>query len=348
MGNNKTDIRKKRAFSDHGMIPVTDDFIDDPALKEHEIYVEKWTDNTEIPTHRHHWVEFALVVKGTCLHNYRDVSVPLIPGDLYLIRPGDLHSYTVQRSVTIYNCKFYPDCFDTGMCRVIDDAYKSFSDSSFTSDNVKKRELMDAIVIKRQTKAGDIERSNSQDTDDSVNRQMNQDRQGILHLDSDHMLEAERLLDAMLCERDQESIRDIYSETVSTCNLYLLLVMFIRLQHLKLERLERYNSIRTYSVYQVLKDMEEHLEYQPDFRKYADMCHFSYGYFRTIFKDITGFSPNDYLNHIRIIKSLEYIQNDQLSIADAASRTGIYDANYFSRLFKKITGYPPSYFKNRS
>lgn len=57
-------------------------------------------------------------------------------------------------------------------------------------------------------------------------------------------------------------------------------------------------------------------------------------------------SPTDYLNHVRISRALELLQVTSLSIAEIASRVGIYDANYFSRLFKKVTGYPPRYFKS--
>ena len=56
-------------------------------------------------------------------------------------------------------------------------------------------------------------------------------------------------------------------------------------------------------------------------------------------------TPVEYLNRIRIIKSLEYLERNQCNIADAAASVGIYDANYYTRLFKKILGYSPKYFK---
>lgn len=54
----------------------------------------------------------------------------------------------------------------------------------------------------------------------------------------------------------------------------------------------------------------------------------------------------EYLNRMRIVKSLEYLNVEGISIADAAAKVGIYDANYFSRMFKKVMGYSPRYFKN--
>ena len=53
----------------------------------------------------------------------------------------------------------------------------------------------------------------------------------------------------------------------------------------------------------------------------------------------------EYMNRMRIVKSLEYLEMEQLSVAEAAEKVGIYDANYFSRMFKKVMGYSPRYFK---
>ena len=80
----------------------------------------------------------------------------------------------------------------------------------------------------------------------------------------------------------------------------------------------------------------------------AFRLHLSSSYFRVLFKDVTGLPPVEYLNRLRIVKSLQYLQADDLSIANAAARVGIYDPNYYSRLFKKVMGVPPRYFKNIS
>lgn len=83
-----------------------------------------------------------------------------------------------------------------------------------------------------------------------------------------------------------------------------------------------------------------------DFSKLANDFGLSPGHFRELFKKATGLTPKDYLNRLRIAKSLEFIRREGLSISEAAGRVGIYDANYFSRLFKKIIGHSPKYFKN--
>ena len=80
-------------------------------------------------------------------------------------------------------------------------------------------------------------------------------------------------------------------------------------------------------------------------KEIADASSLSESYFRTVFKEATGLSPLDYLNWLRVVKALEYLQSGKMLVSDAAARVGILDANYFSRLFKKLMGQPPNFFK---
>ena len=95
---------------------------------------------------------------------------------------------------------------------------------------------------------------------------------------------------------------------------------------------------------EVLLYIDAHLTEQLDFEELAAKYAFSLNYFRKLFRDVTGFSPVNYLNRLRIVRSCEYIQHENLSVGEAAERVGIYDANYFSRLFKKIMGMSPTQF----
>lgn len=67
------------------------------------------------------------------------------------------------------------------------------------------------------------------------------------------------------------------------------------------------------------------------------------GYFRKIFKEYTGQSPVEYMQHLRVnyAKSQMNQFGNSRSIKDVAHSSGFNDALYFSRVFKKITGYSP-------
>lgn len=91
--------------------------------------------------------------------------------------------------------------------------------------------------------------------------------------------------------------------------------------------------------------MEEHLEEKIDFEEISRNLFLSLSYFRATFKSATGFRPTEYLNRMRILKSLEYLEDESCSVADAAALVGIYDSNYYSRVFKKVLGYSPKNFR---
>lgn len=62
-------------------------------------------------------------------------------------------------------------------------------------------------------------------------------------------------------------------------------------------------------------------------------------------KDLTGATPNEYLNQARFQKALERIQQQNYNtIAEVAHAVGFKDVVYFSRQFKKRFGKLPSEF----
>ncbi len=64
-------------------------------------------------------------------------------------------------------------------------------------------------------------------------------------------------------------------------------------------------------------------------------------YLRSIFRDIYGKSPNDYLLTVRMEKAKQLL-NQKIAVKDVAEATGYSDALYFSKVFKKHFGYNPS------
>lgn len=72
---------------------------------------------------------------------------------------------------------------------------------------------------------------------------------------------------------------------------------------------------------------------------------FTKEYFSTIFKEVTGFGFNEYLNQMRIAKSVTLLTTTPLSIMEISNQCGFNDSNYFSAVFKKVTGIPPQKFR---
>ena len=178
---------------------------------------------------------------------------------------------------------------------------------------------------------------------DSSVRQANLNAQGIIHLNSEELMYVDALLQDMAREQKEQ---DINLEYAKSAYLQLILVKLSRVQSERNEKIRHHSNQKRDMIYDALMYIEEHLDEKIDFSSLAEKSFMSPSYFRSIFKDVTGLTPVEYLNRMRIVKSLEYLELDKSTIADAAAKVGIFDSNYFSRMFKKVMGYSPKYFKS--
>lgn len=79
----------------------------------------------------------------------------------------------------------------------------------------------------------------------------------------------------------------------------------------------------------------------------ANRAHMSEGYFCRMFKQSTGRTPMDYINHFRIEQSIILLNQGICNITEAGMTVGFDDINYFSRVFKKYMKQSPEhYLKN--
>lgn len=70
----------------------------------------------------------------------------------------------------------------------------------------------------------------------------------------------------------------------------------------------------------------------------AKMCFISPATFRRKFKLITGMSPVEYKNMLKIKKASELLKTGEFSVSEAAKEVCIEDIYYFSKMFKKYMG----------
>ncbi len=77
----------------------------------------------------------------------------------------------------------------------------------------------------------------------------------------------------------------------------------------------------------------------------AQKYSFTKEYFSSLFKDVTGFGFNEYLNQMRMAQATHLLISTTMSVTEIASMCGFNDSNYFSKVFRKITGYSPIGFR---
>ena len=92
---------------------------------------------------------------------------------------------------------------------------------------------------------------------------------------------------------------------------------------------------------EIIKFINKHLIEEIDFKKLAGEHHLSYNRFRSIFKNETGASLQQYLIHERLENAKQLMINTNLSLKEISEKTGFDSSFYFSKLFKNKMGYPP-------
>jgi YesN/AraC family two-component response regulator len=73
----------------------------------------------------------------------------------------------------------------------------------------------------------------------------------------------------------------------------------------------------------------------------ADHLDISYSYLSKIFRARTGVTLTDYLNHVRIEKSKEYLSNTFLTLTEISEKVGYNNVQSYQRFFKKYVNITP-------
>lgn len=106
----------------------------------------------------------------------------------------------------------------------------------------------------------------------------------------------------------------------------------------------QYDKIR--KVDKVIRYIVENYDQQLRLEDLSNLVKISPSYLGSIFKEVTGNSPIEYLINIRITQSKQFI-NDGYSISETAEKVGFNDVFYFSKCFKNKEGMSPTKYKNR-
>lgn len=78
----------------------------------------------------------------------------------------------------------------------------------------------------------------------------------------------------------------------------------------------------------------------------AEYCGLNRSYLTRLFKDATGYSPQEYLILCRLNKAKKLLETTELPIQHIACSVGYKDSFAFSRLFKKKSGLSPTAYRN--
>ena len=95
-----------------------------------------------------------------------------------------------------------------------------------------------------------------------------------------------------------------------------------------------------------IQHMNKYCDSSLKLENYADMCRMSKYHFLRVFKQVTGSTPLDYRNRIRIEHAKELLENGYLTVSEISESLGYNSPAYFCDAFKKMIGCSPIEYRN--
>lgn len=93
--------------------------------------------------------------------------------------------------------------------------------------------------------------------------------------------------------------------------------------------------------------MRENIHKRLTLKEISTYLGISPSHFSAVFQKKTGYSPLNYLSHLKIQEACHYLDFSDMKITQISIHIGFDDPFYFSRLFSKVMGVSPSEYRNR-
>lgn len=96
---------------------------------------------------------------------------------------------------------------------------------------------------------------------------------------------------------------------------------------------------------QSISYMKEHLDQPLRVPRLAALANLSASHYSAVFREQTGYAPNDYLIRLRMHRACQLLDTTELPVKEIALQLGYDDQLYFSRLFRQVNDVAPSEYR---
>lgn len=96
----------------------------------------------------------------------------------------------------------------------------------------------------------------------------------------------------------------------------------------------------------VIRLMNREFDKNTDLAEYAALCNVSKFHFLRLFKELTGVSPIEYRNKLRLEHAKALLEDESIPISEIGARVGYTSSSYFCDAFKKKVGVSPRQYRN--
>lgn len=98
-------------------------------------------------------------------------------------------------------------------------------------------------------------------------------------------------------------------------------------------------------IHELSLEIAQYSDKEWDFTVEAENMNISYAHFRRLFKQVTGTSPQKYLQNGKLSQASELLLTTNMPIKEIAWAIGIEDIHYFTRIFSSHYELPPGKFR---
>ncbi len=137
--------------------------------------------------------------------------------------------------------------------------------------------------------------------------------------------------------------KEPYYEMFCASKLFNILALLMRKTEKESTPKGRYFNKISFAI--TIMNKEYHINHTLD--DYAKMCYMGKYHFLRVFKDITGLSPLEYRNKIRIDHAKELLTDSDIPVNEISEKLGFSSPVYFCDAFKKKEGVSPSQYRKR-
>ncbi len=144
---------------------------------------------------------------------------------------------------------------------------------------------------------------------------------------------------------DEYISKDVCYKLPIRANIYLMITSLLRYYCGRRDEDENAVFHNVLRLRPVMNYISEHYCEKIYIEKLSDMINVSPDYFTKMFKDSIGKTPIEYINGMRINRSMSLLTNTELSMTEIAEATGFSGPNYFHKIFKQYMHTSPLVFR---
>lgn len=122
-------------------------------------------------------------------------------------------------------------------------------------------------------------------------------------------------------------------------------ILFIIYSQIIAERSPEHQEYGFEKIRKAFEYMNENYSKKLKVEDLSKLCNLSQNYFSSMFKRSTGYSPNEYIIRLRIEKAKALLLKKEYTVSEISQMVGFGDIHYFSYYFKKIEGMSPTQYR---